>query len=344
MAKRVEAGTATDAPRPRTVGSDTLISVVAPVFNEGSAIDTFVEEIIATTEKLNFPGRFEIVLVNDGSSDGSDAALDGWTEREPDLVRVVHLARNFGHDAAVSAGLQHAHGDAVILLDSDMQDDPAAFGPFIERWLEGYDVVYATRVRRKENPILRFFFWAFYRLLGLMANFRLPMHAGNFSMMDRQVVKHLLSMGERNRYLPGLRAWVGFHQIGVPVERRARHDKKARVGFRAKWTLAMNAFFSFSYAPIFAFRGFGMIAILLSIFLFLIALIAGIAQGTVWANLSAPLIWIAFFAGINLFGISVVGEYVARIYDEVKNRPRYIVDRVTGGDDEKDTTAASDQS
>jgi dolichol-phosphate mannosyltransferase len=199
---------------------------------------------------------------------------------------------------------------------------------FIEKWLEGYEVVYAIRTKRKENFLLRFMFASFYTILGKMANFRLPKNAGNFSLMDRSVIEHLLKLGERNRYLPGLRAWVGYRQTGIPVERRARYDKSARVGFRAKWTLAMNAFFSFSYVPIFVFRALGLISIFLAIVIFMITLVTGLVDGTALEGMASPIIWIAFFAGINLFGIGVVGEYVARIYDEVKARPQYIVESI----------------
>jgi dolichol-phosphate mannosyltransferase len=314
----------------REVGANTVVSIVAPVYNERDIIGQFTEEIVETIRGYEkFPGFFEIVLVNDGSTDGSAEQIDQMALKYQDLITVVHLTRNFGHDSAVSAGLSVASGDAVILMDSDMQDNPVAIPLFIEKWLENYDVVYAVRTKRKENFLLRFMFASFYTILGKMANFRLPKNAGNFSLMDRSVVDHLQNLGERNRYLPGLRAWIGYRQTGIPVERRARYDKSARVGFRAKWTLAMNAFFSFSYVPIFVFRALGLASIFLAFVIFIIALITGMVDGTALEGIASPIIWIAFFAGINLFGIGVVGEYVARIYDEVKARPQYIIESIT---------------
>jgi glycosyltransferase involved in cell wall biosynthesis len=303
------------------------ITVVAPVYNEAAVVEDFVEEILNTFEEVNFPGTFSLLLVNDGSSDESPQLLDSLARKHGEKVTVLHLSRNYGHESAVTAGLESADADAIILMDSDLQDDPQAFHAFVEKWVEGYDVVYAVRSSRRENAFMRFMFWSFYKILSKLSNFPLPMNAGNFSLMDRKVVKHVIAMDERNRYLPGIRAWVGFRQTGVDVSRRNRHDQKPRVGFRAKWTLAMNAIFSFSYVPIFFFRAFGVISLLISLLLFILALITGVVQGSGFSGLLSPLIWVSFFAGINLFGISVVGEYVARIYDEVKRRPKYIVER-----------------
>jgi len=309
--------------------SDKVITVVAPVFNERKILPSFVEEILAVFAKSSFPGTFELLLVNDGSSDGSAELMDQLSAEHPGQIRVLHLSRNYGHESAVSAGLEHAEGDAVILMDSDLQDDPQAFHAFIEEWQNGHDVVYAVRSKRREGPMMRLMFWSFYSLLDKLSDVHIPRNAGNYSLMDKRVVQYLLQMDERNRYLPGIRAWVGFSQKGVPVERRGRYDEKPRVGFRAKWTLAMNAIFSFSYVPIFIFRALGVITLLISLVLFLVALVSGLTRQMPSIGLLSPLIWISFFAGINLFGISVIGEYVARIYDEVKSRPKYIVERIT---------------
>jgi dolichol-phosphate mannosyltransferase len=315
----------------RTLQPDALFSVVAPMFNEAANAEAFVAEVFAAIKALELPCPHELVLVDDGSWDGTSEILDALAERYPDELRAIHLTRNFGHGAAVSAGLDHARGSVVVLMDSDMQDDPAAFRPFLEKWSEGFDVVYAQRASRPEAAPLRLLFWLFYRLFTWMANLRLPRDAGNFALMDRRVVKQITAFSERNRYLPGLRAWVGFRQTGVPVARRARYDGRGRVGLRGLWTLAMNAVFSFSYVPLFAFRIAGLLSLALSAAVIVFALyhkwVTGLAV-TAWAS---QLVATSFLGGMNLLGIGLIGEYIARIYDEVKGRPLYIVDRIKAG-------------
>ena len=243
-------------------------------------------------------------------------------------MKVVHLSRNFGHAMAVCAGLDQADADAVILMDSDLQDDPAAFTAFLAKWREGYDVVYAIRSERQEGFLKRLAFRTFYRILSWIAEIELPRDAGNYSLMDRGVIGALHAFSERNLYFPGLRAWAGFRQTGVPVSRRSRHDSKPRVGLRGLWKLSMNAIFSFSYVLLFLFRAIGLLAMLLALLILLFMLYNKYFADKALSGWSSQIIITTFFAGINLLGIGVVGEYVARIYDEVKARPRYIVARV----------------
>lgn len=313
----------------RTLASNEVISVVAPFFNEAGNVVAFVDEVRTALENLDTSARHELVLVDDGSWDGTGEALDALANQAPDTTRVVHLARNFGHACAVTAGLDHARGQVVILMDSDMQDDPRAFKDFLRAWEEGYDVVYAQRVARKENAVSRSAMWIFYRAFAWIANIKTPLDSGNYCLMDRRVVKQLGAFTERNRYLPGLRAWVGFQQKAVPVARRARYDDRPRVGIRGLWTLGMNAIFSFSYVPLFVFRIAGALSLGISGLIFLFALYRAFSGADVqpWATQLAA---IAFLGGINLFGIGVMGEYIARIYDEVKGRPIYIVERTVG--------------
>jgi len=320
---------ASQAPAPRPWDDDLLLSVVAPVYNEAEGIEGFVAEVRTHLAALGQPGRWELVLVNDGSTDGGGALLDRLAAQHPGEIRVVHLARNFGHGPAVAAGLDHARGDAVILMDADYQDDPAAFAPLLAKWREGYDVVYAERASRQENPLSRGVFWLFYRVFDWIADTKSPLDAGNFGLMDRRVVAQLTRLPERNRYLPGLRAWVGFRQTGVPVPRRKRYDSSTRVGIRGLWTLGMNAVFSFSYVPLFVFRIAGVLSMGFSALLVLYAL-ARKFSGQDLDAWSLILIATSFLGGINLFGVGLLGEYIARIYDEVKCRPVYVVDRVAG--------------
>jgi polyisoprenyl-phosphate glycosyltransferase len=306
-----------------------LISVVAPVYNEATIIKDLFMEVRQALGKLDPAVAYEIVIVDDGSTDGSAELLDALAAGADGDVRVIHLSRNFGHSAAVTAGLEHASGDAVILMDADLQDDPGAFPAFLEKWIEGYDVVYAIRSSRQESMPVRFAMTSFYRVLQWISDTNIPRNAGNFSLMDRRVVGVLRSMPERNRYLPGLRVLAGFRQTGVPIPRRCRHDQHSRVGIRGLWKLSMNAVFSFSYFPIFIFRIFGMLALLGCFAMILFVLYQKIFTGKAIASWSSEMLSTLFFGGVNLFGIGVLGEYVARIYDEMKNRPVYIVDRIT---------------
>jgi dolichol-phosphate mannosyltransferase len=316
----------------RELGPDSIISVVAPFYNEVKGIEAFVKELEAEFEKIGYGKQHELILVNDGSTDGSDRELDRIIEDHTGNIKVVHLSRNFGHASAVYAGLEQASGEVIILMDSDMQDDPACFDLFLQKWREGYGVVYSKRSSRQESAPVRFLFWLFYRILLLMSDTYIPPDAGNFALMDRRVVKIMLSLPEKNIYVPGLRAWVGFKQIGVSVPRRQRYDNSARTGLKGKWNLAINAIFSFSYLPLIIFRVLGIMALTVSLALASYALyhklISGLAV-TAWAS---NLITVTFFGGLNLFGIGIIGEYISRIYNEVRGRPKYIIDRITNSD------------
>ena len=316
----------------RDFSPDSVISVVAPFYNEVENIRAFVEELEDEFEKIGYAKQHELILVNDGSTDGSDRVLERIITDHAGKIKVVHLSRNFGHASAVYAGLEQASGEVIILMDSDMQDDPGCFDLFLQKWREGYDVVYSKRSSRRESAPLRFLFWLFYRILLLMSDTYIPPDAGNFALMDKRVVKILLSLPEKNIYVPGLRAWVGFKQIGVPVSRRLRYDNSPRTNLKGKWNLAFNAIFSFSYLPLIVFRVLGILALIVSFFLASYTLyhklISGLAV-TAWAS---NLITIIFFGGLNLFGIGIIGEYISRIYNEVRERPKYIIDRITTGD------------
>ncbi|MFH0824042.1 MAG: glycosyltransferase family 2 protein [Pseudomonadota bacterium] len=311
------------------IGRKATISIIIPVYNEVRVLEPLLEELRGSLKNMTDIDRYEIIMVNDGSKDGSDRELDRIAARCTEDVTVIHLARNFGHSAAVCAGMDRARSDASIVMDADMQDDPAAFGAFLEKWREGYDVVYAVRSSRKESGSIRLLFWFYYRILNRMAEIELPLDSGNFALMDGRVVEKLVSMPERNRYLPGLRAWVGFRQIGVFVPRRKRYDGRPRVGMRGLWRLAMNAVFSFSYVPLIFLRLAGVIAVAISLGLASFALYHKIFTGLAMKAWASQIIAVAFFGGVNLFGLGVIGEYVARIYDEVKGRPIYVIDRIT---------------
>jgi dolichol-phosphate mannosyltransferase len=265
------------------------------------------------------------VFVNDGSTDNSAEVLEHLAA-EDRRVRIVHFSRNFGHQAAVQAGLAHARGDAVVVMDSDLQDDPRAIPQFIAKWRQGWDVAYAVRIKRKEGRCKRFLFFAFYRLLNLAARNAIPNDAGNFSLLDRRVVDHVLRLGERDRFFPGLRRWVGFRQTGVAVERGARHDDHPRVSLWGLFRLAKTALFSFSRAPLamfyviaagLAIAGCGC----LGLAMFCAATVGAVPAWT-WTVATG-----ACFGALNALGFAVLGEYVVRIDEQVRGRPAFVVAR-----------------
>lgn len=326
----------------RSLSDIKLISVVAPVYNEAEGVSLFVKEVIDHLEALSLPCAFEIVVADDGSTDGTQERLASLAGQYPAILRVVRLTRNFGFCAASTAAVEHASGDIVILMDADMQDDPASFPRFLDKWCEGYDVVYAVRVGRRDALLIRGLTWAFYRTLRLMAQIPLPLDAGTFALMDRKAVDALSRLGERNRYIPGLRCWIGYRQAGIPVERRKRASGGSRVGLRKLYDLGAMALFSFSSMPLFVFRFFGVGAILVALLIMLAGPAALLLGWMQWPAVAIAFS-IAFFGGINLLGIWVLGEYAVLIYDEVRRRPLYLVDRVISSDSSSSLPADSEK-
>lgn len=303
---------------------ETLVSVVLPVFNEVAVLGQLIKQIDAAMDPTGYP--HEIVFVNDGSTDGSGELLDQLAA-ELHHVRVVHFSRNFGHQPALQAGLLHASGDAIVVMDSDLQDEPSAIARFLEKWEAGYDVVYAVRTNRKENLVKRGLFFGFYRVLNLISDLPLPKDAGNFGLVDRRVAARIAQLLDRDRFYPGLRSWVGFRQIGIPVERQARHDDTPRVSMRQLWLLAKTAIFSFSACPLTVFYAIAGTSLLacggLAVFALYHKLVTGLAiPGWTSITLTASL-----FGALNALGIAILGEYVIRIYDQVRARPLFVVSR-----------------
>jgi dolichol-phosphate mannosyltransferase len=247
------------------------------------------------------------------------------------LVTTVALSRNFGHQPALSAALDHATGDVVVLLDGDLQDPPEEIPRFLSAYGDGYDVVYAKRERRKEPLWLRFCYWAYYRLLARMARPALPLDAGDFSLLSRRVVDEIRAAPERHRYLRGLRAWAGFRQIGIPVERAGRHAGESKYSVGRLVELGLDGIFSFSILPIRAAAVLGASAVALTLLFALYAVFVRIVWQRSPQGFTALLVIITFISGVLLFFVGVIGEYVGRIYEEVKARPLYVVDRVVRG-------------
>jgi dolichol-phosphate mannosyltransferase len=302
------------------------LSVVLPLYNEAENLAVLYERLIAVLEKQN--SDFEIVFVDDGSDDETPDKLSEL-EAVDARVRVVGLARNFGHQVAITAGLDFARGKAVAVMDGDLQDPPEALPDFIRKWREGYDVVYAVRERRKEGWLKRTSYAAFYRLLRHVSNIHIPLDAGDFCVMDRRVVDLLKSMPERNRFVRGIRSWVGLRQTGVAVERQARRAGTSKYTVGRLTILALDGLISFSYVPLRLITFLGLcvsvLAIGLAIFFF---------TKKLWYGLDPPgfatlTVSIFFLAGIQLVTLGVIGEYVGRIFEEAKRRPLYVLRRVS---------------
>ncbi len=305
------------------------VSVAIPLHNEASVLADLLRRVGAVLDALP-GGPHEIVMVDDGSSDETMAGLEQAAGREPRLV-AVSLSRNFGHQAAITAALDHVTGDATVIMDGDLQDRPEAIPQFLELFSQGYDVVYAKRVRRKEPWWLRLCYFTFYRLLARLSDVQLPTDAGDFGLVSRRVVEQLRRMPEHHRYLRGLRSWVGFRQIGVEVERAERHAGTSSYSIWRLVKLAGDAIFAFSIVPLRVAAIAGFLAMSASVLFALYSLYA-----KVWLHQSpvgfTAVIWVVtFLSGTILVFLGVMGEYLGRIYEELKARPVYIVDRVVRG-------------
>ena len=318
------------------VRNDLIVSVVLPVYNEERVLSSLVQSVSGAVRASG--GQPEIVFVNDGSRDRSPEVLDALAGDHPH-VRVVHLSRNFGHQAAVQAGLRHVKGDVVVVMDADMQDDPYGIARLLERWREGYDVVYAIRYGRKENSLKRFLFHAFYRVLQRLSSVPMPADAGNFGLIDRRVADEIAGLLDRDRYYAGLRSWVGFKQVGVPVERGPRYDAKPRVSMRGLWRLAKSAVFSFSSVPLTVFYALGLGSLAIFFGLGGFCLYHKTWTGEAIPGWTSVMMTASFSGALNSMGIAILGEYIIRIYDQVRARPLYVIERRTNFDEQIDQSA-----
>jgi polyisoprenyl-phosphate glycosyltransferase len=304
------------------------ISIIIPCYNEEESLDSLHARLSGVIGA--WPEDVEIVFVDDGSRDGTWEKMKHFHELDG-RWKAVRLSRNFGHQAAVSAGLDSASGDAVIVIDGDLQDPPEILHRFIEKWREGYEVVYAVRKKRKESFIKRFFYNLFYRILFVITDKRIPRESGDFGLMDRRVVDLIKNMPEHNRFIRGLRAWVGFRQIGLEYERDKRHAGETHYPLRKLVKLAVDGIFSFSFAPLRMVTWLGLTITAASFLGVIFILLQRIfVSQFAWIGLAplhgfAPVaISILFMGGVQLICLGIIGEYVARIYDETKNRPSWI--------------------
>ena len=299
------------------------ISIVAPVYNEEEGIREFIGEVAKTMRTQSV--EWELVLVNDGSTDRTLKIIQQEKTRYPEIVW-VDLSRNFGHQAAVTAAIVHACGEAVVVMDADMQDPPSLIPKLIESWQAGNQVVFARRTERAEKGLRRLGFETFHKIFRYTIDFPIPPDVGVFSLLDRTAVDELNRLPERNRFLPGLYSWVGFQQGFVEYARDARAAGAPKQTFKHLFKYAFDGVLSFSYKPIrlLGFIGIFTAAISFSIALyFMVKRLAG--HEIAFTGFTTLVIMVGGLGGLTLFAIALIGEYVARIYDEVKNRPSYIV-------------------
>lgn len=294
-----------------------------PILNELATLPALLINIQDRLEQVGC--NWIMMLVNDGSTDGSRELLNDLANQDS-RFKVLHLSRNFGHTAAVRAGLEFVDADAVILMDSNGEDDPSAIPSMVLNWHEGADVVYAMRFARKESWLRRKALDLFYRTLQRFSSIDIPRNTGNFGLVDRAVLEHLRRMPENERFFPGMRSWVGFKQVAVPVEHLARHPAKLRSSFYGLISLVKSALFGFSRVPLMAFYWLALLSGIVTAGCIGMVLIHAVMQWSIpsWAAMTSVC---AFFGAINSLGLAILGEYIARIYDQVRGRPPYIIAR-----------------
>lgn len=303
-----------------------LLSLVIPVFDEEDSIDLFIDTVVPMLERDRL--RYELVFVNDGSRDDTLSRLIARSAADRH-IRIVNLSRNFGKEAALTAGIDHARGDVLLPMDIDLQDPPDLIGAFMARWREGYDIVYGVRTARRTDTTAKrmsagWFYWAF----NAMSPVRIPANVGDFRLVDRRAAEVLRQLPERNRFMKGLFAWVGFNSIGVPYERPERAAGTSKFNYWRLWNFALDGVVSFSTAPLRAWFYVGLmiaaIAVFYAIFIITRVLILGIDT----PGYASLLIAVLLMGAIQLLSLGIIGEYLGRLFLEVKGRPIYIVEGV----------------
>lgn len=303
-----------------------LLSVVVPVCNEEECLPLLHERLSAVLDSL---GDHEVIFVDDGSTDASVAVIIALRDRDPS-VKLIRLSRNFGHQAALSAGIDHACGEAVVLMDADLQDPPELLGQLVARWRQGFHVVYAVRSLRHEGRAKRAAYFVFYRIFRWLSAVEVPLDAGDFCLMDRKVAEALSGLRERHRFLRGLRSWTGYRQVGVPYDRPPRQAGTPAYSFTRLVRLALDGLLSFSSLPLRFASYLGFLTAAGGVVYVLVALFTKVFVGHVPAGWTSIIAIILVLGGAQILLTGVVGEYLARVYDETKDRPLYIIDRSYG--------------
>ena len=298
-------------------------SVIAPIFNEKENLPDLHRRIADVMESTG--EAWELILVDDGSTDGSTDLVRELAKKDK-RVRPIIFARNFGHQIAITAGWDYARGDAVVIIDADLQDPPELILEMAKKWREGYEVVYAVRTEREGESWFKL--WTaslFYRLIYRITDVKIPLDTGDFRLMDRKVVNVLRQMRERHRFPRGMSAWVGFKQIGVEYKRAARLAGETKYPFRKMFRLALNAVTGFSYFPLQVATFFGFISASLAILAMPVVIYLRVSGSQAFFGQATTLLAVLFLGGVQLICLGILGEYVGRLYDEAKGRPLYIV-------------------
>jgi len=311
-----------------TLNETSRVSVAIPLYNEERTVPELLERVRAVLDQIP-DGPHELFFVDDGSSDRTFALLAAAADRDP-RIRIISLSRNFGHQAALSAALDHVSGDLVVIMDGDLQDSPEVIPDLIRKQKQGFDVVYAERIGRKEGWFLRSCYFLYYRLLGLLSNVKLPLDAGDFAVLSRRVIDELQRLPEHHRYLRGLRSWVGFRQTGIHVERAERVAGKSKYSFMKLLGLAFDGIFAFSVVPLRVATLLGLLTIGMSFVFIGYSIYVKIFLGQSPQGFTALLIVMSFFSGVQLLFLGLLGEYLGRVYEETKGRPHYIIGRMVG--------------
>ena len=298
-------------------------SIIAPIYNEKETLPELyrrIKEVLDSTDKT-----WELILVDDGSTDGSTDFIRELAQKDKS-IRPVIFARNFGHQVAVTAGLDYSRGEAVVIIDADLQDPPELILEMSKKWQEGYEVVYAVRAEREGESWFKL--WTaslFYRIIYRITDVKIPLDTGDFRLMDRKVVDVMNRMRERHRFLRGMSAWVGFKQIGVEYKRAARTAGETKYPFNKMLRLALNAVTGFSYFPLQVATYFGFVSAGISILAIPIVVFMRASGSQAFVGQATTLIAVLFLGGVQLISLGVLGEYIGRLYDEAKGRPLYIV-------------------
>jgi polyisoprenyl-phosphate glycosyltransferase len=305
-----------------------LHSIVIPVFNESSGIEELFSRMRRVVDSIE--ESCEVILVNDGSSDNSAELLDNVHERDP-RFKVIHFSRNFGHQAAITAGLQYATGNTVTVIDADLQDPPELITSFIAKWRDGFEVVYGVRRSRAGETKLKL--WTaklFYRLVRSITQLDMPVDAGDFRLIDRKVVRAFLSLPERNRYVRGLVSWIGFKQAGIEYDRAQRFSGETHYPFKKMLKLAFDGISSFSFLPLRIATWMGFLSSLAAVGVGAWAIYLHFMTIQTIPGWTSLILVMLFLGGAQLVALGILGEYIGRMFDEVRQRPIYLVSRVTG--------------